>query len=79
MEKDYFVEILLGTYCTITPMRIIVAQALNNCLIALYMISDTPTETTLESGRCSRIVGRTALASKEFLLWILKFYQVGFF
>ena len=36
MDKDYFVEILLDTYCTITQMRINIAKALSNCLIALY-------------------------------------------
>ena len=56
MDKDYFVEFLLDTYCTITQMRINIAEALNNCLIALYfssqllspvqkhVISDMPTE-----------------------------------
>jgi len=39
MDKDYFVEILLDTYCTITQMRINITQALNNCLIALYFTS----------------------------------------
>jgi len=33
------VEILFDTYCTITPMRINIAQALNNSLIALYFSS----------------------------------------
>jgi len=39
MHKDYFVEILLDTYCTITQLRINIAEALNNCLIALYFSS----------------------------------------
>jgi len=41
MDKDYFVEILFDTHCTITQMRINIAQALNNCLIiiALYFSS----------------------------------------
>jgi len=33
------VEILFDTYCTVTPMRINIAQALNNSLIALYFSS----------------------------------------
>jgi len=39
MDKDYFLEILLDTYCTITPMRINIAQGFKNCLIALYFSS----------------------------------------
>jgi len=39
MDKDYFVEILFDTYCTITQMRINIAQSLKNCLIELYFSS----------------------------------------
>jgi len=35
MDKDYFVEILLDTYCIITQMRINIAETLNNSLIEI--------------------------------------------
>ena len=51
-----------------------------------HIILDTPTEDRLSrqllrelEGVRSRIVGRIALASKEFLLRIIKFYRVGCF